>query len=194
MNTLNRRRSGQGFTLIELMFVVVILGIAVSLVAPSFRRMIEAQRVKSINSQLVTDLQLARSEAASRNIITRVTFGSNAAMTCYTIYNFVTGPQMCNCTAEPACVDPALTEIKTVRIPASTGVSVRNQTTITDLGFDPVNGALYKITFDVAVLVTPEYRIRTFIDAERTLRTTVGLSGRPTVCAPLGSKMQEPAC
>lgn len=56
-----------GFTLIELMVVVTVLGILSALAAPSMTRLIAAQRVRSIASDLHIALVKARSEAIKRN-------------------------------------------------------------------------------------------------------------------------------
>ena len=71
----------RGFTLIELMVVVAVLGTLVMLVAPSFRDMILMQRLRGINAQVTTDMQFARSEAVSRGRTARVVLGSNANQT-----------------------------------------------------------------------------------------------------------------
>lgn len=55
-----------GFTLVELMFVVVIMAILVSLAAPAFSELVRVQRVRSVAVDLYADVTLARSEAIKR--------------------------------------------------------------------------------------------------------------------------------
>lgn len=57
----------QGFSLIELMVVVVVLAILATIAVPSFQELIAAQRVRAAASALYESLLLARSEAIKRN-------------------------------------------------------------------------------------------------------------------------------
>jgi type IV fimbrial biogenesis protein FimT len=57
-----------GFTMMELMIVVVIVGILASLTAPSFSQFIKSQRMKSMASDINASLTLTRSEAIKRNV------------------------------------------------------------------------------------------------------------------------------
>lgn len=64
----DRLNSGNsGFTLVEMMIVVTIVAILASLAAPSFRNLIESQRIRSASSDLYFSLARARSEAIKRN-------------------------------------------------------------------------------------------------------------------------------
>lgn len=56
-----------GFTIIELLIAVAILGILSMLAAPSFREFIIASQVRSAASELYGSALLARSEAIKRN-------------------------------------------------------------------------------------------------------------------------------
>ncbi len=56
-----------GFTLVELLVVIVILGILASLGAGGFQSLIQSQRAKSASFELFASFSLARSEAIKRN-------------------------------------------------------------------------------------------------------------------------------
>ncbi|GAB2461151.1 hypothetical protein GCM10027082_09940 [Comamonas humi] len=62
-----------GFTLIELMVTIAVLAIILTLAAPSFRQLLEAQRIRATAFDVVSDLILARSEALKRGATTTLT-------------------------------------------------------------------------------------------------------------------------
>lgn len=55
-----------GFTLIELVVAIAIMGILMTLAAPAMQRVVAKQRLRSASFNLVGDLTLARSEALKR--------------------------------------------------------------------------------------------------------------------------------
>ncbi len=65
--------TSRGFTLIETMVVVTLLGIVVVAAAPSFRSFIATINTKSIAFDLINDMATARSEAIKRNANTTIT-------------------------------------------------------------------------------------------------------------------------
>jgi type IV fimbrial biogenesis protein FimT len=200
-----RRARQSAFTLVEAMIVVAVVVVLLMLAAPSFRDLIEMQRLRSVNAQLVTDLQFARAEAVSRQTAVVLKLGATAnapARSCYTVYtcsdpNFDAVACNCNCMdgAGNACGASARAiEIRTVVIPADTGVEVGQPPapmgSTPEVRFDPLTGGVQALTVDsdegsIPVPWTGAIDTRRLRDATITLRTMVGLSGRPSVCAPL---------
>lgn len=59
--------SERGFTLVELMITVVIVGILLAVAAPGLRKSLDRTRLQSTAGDLFSSLMLARSEALKRN-------------------------------------------------------------------------------------------------------------------------------
>jgi type IV fimbrial biogenesis protein FimT len=188
----------RGFTITELLVVVAVTGVLITLAAPSLRDFILLQRLKGVNEQLVTDLAFARSEAVARNQFARLSFRFNAAMTCYTIYTSPANSTRCDCRlGVGAACSVGLREIRTVQFPTVDAVQVRQQTGIgqdSAFGFDHVSGGIVSIPTDDFSEPLAEYRIVAALDTGPALRTTVGPSGRTTVCVHAGSVPGFAAC
>ncbi len=59
------RRTQAGFTMIELMTTIVIIGILAVLAIPAFGEQLARRRLEGVATDLATDLQFARSQAVS---------------------------------------------------------------------------------------------------------------------------------
>ena len=62
-----RARTGVGFTIIELLTVLVIAGVLASIALPNMRDLVFRARIKSFTSDMHASITLARSEAIKRN-------------------------------------------------------------------------------------------------------------------------------
>lgn len=185
-----------GFTMVELLVVVAVVSILALLAAPSFNDFIRLQRLKGVTSQLMTDLQFARTEAATRNQPVRVRFNESDVVSCYTIY---TGPAgVCRCTNAPVCAAGG-TEVRTVAVPRRQAVRVVIPTIpdiqrVTTFDIDPATGGILIPPSDARGDPPDQFVIDTQIDNSRRYRVEVKLSGRPGTCKPAGSTMDAPAC
>ncbi|MFY9513406.1 MAG: GspH/FimT family pseudopilin [Rubrivivax sp.] len=191
------RRQQQAFTLTELIIAIAIAAVVLMLAVPSFLDYMRVQRLKSINAQLVTDLMLARSEAVTRGTISRVNFGQNTDLTCYTLYVNRVGASSgvrCDCTlgAGAACGSSS-SELRTVQVLRSTGVAVQVPSGDTALGFSHVTGALVGIPTDQGVIAVDSFVVETSLDSTRLLRDTLGKTGRVTVCG-VGRNLGAETC
>ena len=63
MRTKNQRRSASGFTMVELLVVLAIIGVLMALATPSMSRFVAEWRVKDAANALIGQLRLARIEA-----------------------------------------------------------------------------------------------------------------------------------
>ena len=187
MRTRSRPR---GFTMIELIVVVGIVGVILTLAAPSFHDYILRQRLKSVQAQLVTDLAFARSHAAANGREGRVRFQSDATQgTCYTVYTVrpVANHRKieCDCRlgAGAACPADAI-EARTVSLPVSSGVKFAVvEPASRSVGFDPVDGSIWWIPLDNDWLPLQRFVVDTLLASGEGFRTTIIRSGRTSACA-----------
>jgi type IV fimbrial biogenesis protein FimT len=198
-----RHPRNKGFTLVELLVVLALVAIVLMLAAPSFRDMIELQRLRSASAQFVTDVQFTRTEAVSRQEVTGISFQSNSAMSCYIVHTCATVPaDTCTCTcmpsSNPSC-SGAVREVRTVRLPADGGVSLAPERVGTSafisskITFDPATGGMTSWVASGIFGLSPDTNTEfwakaTLISAGTapSLRTKIGALGRTQVCAPGG--------
>lgn len=179
-------RRAHGFTLIELMVVVALTAIVIGLVGPSMRELLAVKRVQSINAEMMTDLQYARTEAVRRNQSVVVQFQSNGTMTCYVVTAISAAVGKCNCLETPGSACKAgWEEIKTVQIPRTADVTLAASSSMSTLvRFEKLAGTSLPGDFQVDVVSSLRGQLRTGINP----------AGLPSVCSPDGSVTQVPKC
>jgi type IV fimbrial biogenesis protein FimT len=72
-----RSKSVSGFTLIEVMIVIAIMGILAAIAAPNFRNYMTQSRLKGAARQVMSDLMLARMQAVTKNNEVKVFFNAD---------------------------------------------------------------------------------------------------------------------
>jgi len=95
----------RGFTLIEMLVVVAILGVLAALVAPSFNEQLARRRLEGVTTDLTTDLQFARTQAVDDRSAAAFSLITQNSGTSYTLVN------------------GAGTTVKTATLPADVGVT-----------------------------------------------------------------------
>ena len=74
---MNNNRNNLGFTLIEVIVTISVLGILLSIAVPSFSKMIERNRVSTGTNEFISALMLTRSEAVTRSLPMSLCVSSN---------------------------------------------------------------------------------------------------------------------
>lgn len=206
------RRTG-GFTLIELMVVVVIMGILLAIGIPSYRTWLENGKVRSYAESLQDGLRYARSEAVRRNTTVRFQMTSDLTSACTlssTGKNWVVSladpSTKCDIAVSDTTAPQTLKKSSTQR--GSGGISTANlavtsvlatlaatpaatSTTVNTLTFNPfgrltgaVQGGAW-ITITNSTLTTAD---------KRDLRVTVSPSGQIRSCDPLLPSTDPRSC
>ena len=180
-------RRGRGFTLIELMIVVALVAIVATLAAPSFREFLAKKRLEGVASELSNDLHYARSEAVSRNVTVRVTFGSG----CYLLTAQPDGSSptsTCSQTSNPTLGTGAV-NIKQTQLQSGASASFSPNDSLSYLEFDPVRGIA---SFSTS-LGSGSVNINSSIGSWQ-LRANVTAVGSMTVCSPSGTVKGYASC
>ena len=70
-------RRSSGFTMIELLVIVAIVGILIAVAAPSFTESTAKRSLEGVANELNADLQYAKSQAASVNVVVSMVTSAN---------------------------------------------------------------------------------------------------------------------
>jgi len=76
---MNRKKNRGGFTLLEMMVTLAVVGIMAAIAVPSMAKIIPRIKLRSAASQLASDLQVARYRGISGNFRTQIVFDTGAS-------------------------------------------------------------------------------------------------------------------
>ena len=188
---LNRYSGASGFTLIELMIAVSLLGVLLAIGVPAMRDWITNTQINTAAEAINNGLQLARSEAVRRNTNVHFTLGTNSAwiVGCETIQADNDGDGVDDC---PGIIQTRLA-VETTQVIVNVTPAGAGMVTFGPLGRVTVNADTSQpITqLDVSVpdsVIDPAVRrdMRVLVSggSVRLCKPSLSLSNDPRACPP----------
>lgn len=168
------KKGSSGFTLVEMVIVVVIVGILAGLALPSFFQMLRNSEIRNAAESIRNGLQRARAEAVSRNNNVSFTLGPGSSWR----VAFVSDSS----TIDSRSGNEGSAHVSVVA-KALDGITDATAVTFNNIG---------QIVPNTANLVTVDL---TAVGGDKNLRVTVGAGGNARVCDPsLASGSSPRAC
>jgi len=160
---MNKNNNNLGFTLVELMIVVAIIGIVSTIAVPSFQDTLERNRLKEALESLKSDLMFAKTEAIKQSKNIRVSLEQSGSSWCYGIYDATATCDAYSC-ATGAGTAVAACKIKLINGAQFKGISL-NTATNTSFGFrrgtaTNIGPELSSDNYEMKVVVSGKGRVR----------------------------------
>lgn len=172
-----------GFSLIELILTIAVMGIVLAFSIPGFNNMIQNTRIRTAAESIQNGIQIARAEAVKRNSSIRFELAANSRweVKCVTVVGDMDGDGIDDCPAviqERPVSEGAAQSIVVTTDPATAVEMVFNglgRLTSLSGGVSPPNQVVVNVDIDSSVLPA---------EKSRDLRILVGIGGNTRMCDP----------
>lgn len=177
----NTRQRERGFNLIETCVCTLVLGLLLAQALPALRQFQQRQRLHELARGLMTDLQLARSEAVQRASPIHFRITSHAGGSCYLVYGGKSADCSCSDGGQAICKSQDQL-IKAEWLPVSRAATIRAN--VSTFSFQPRQGAAASAgSVDVSGT-----------QGGGSIRHVLSVAGRLRSCSPDGSFTSMPRC
>jgi prepilin-type N-terminal cleavage/methylation domain-containing protein len=177
MDLKKHKKTQKGFTIIELLITVVILGILVAIAAPSMYSILEGRKLKGAAENLFADLMFAKTESIKRNNEVILSFGGVSPAWCYGLKEDVS----CDCaTANDCSIDGIEKVVTSDQYGDTTLVADFPSSSPEETGFEPLRG------FSESSSGSFSNGTATFTNNGREAEVVISTLGRVRVCSDTG--------
>lgn len=181
-----QQQSGcRGFSMVELLIGVVIMGILMSLAMPSFQAWLQNTQVRNAAESIQNGLQRARAEAIGRNADVEFILGAGSSWTIQLPDGTNIESRFGNEGSEDVTVAVVPAGTTTVTFNNFGGMLNANRGADQTIGTADDTVPFTQIDFDSSVLATAD---------SRELRVTIGLGGNVRMCDPNAPAGSPRAC
>lgn len=180
-----------GFSLIEMLVAIAVLGIVLAVATPSLSDMLERRRVIAATGELVSLFNFSKSQAkvVDTAFILHLETPADDRISCARL-STLSNQDTCGCDYAEACKDGASALIRAFEPEKSTGVSFT--AAADDWGFENK----HELQFSHNTMST-EKNVRLTVTGSRTgaqLQVNYNNAGLTTVCSPSGTMRGYPRC
>lgn len=177
----NPSKPTKGFTLIELMIVLIIGGVITALGVPTFLDTIDRNRLKNVAETLRSDLELMKFESIKRSAAVFLSIRNDNVAAGTWCYGFSQGAN-CDCNATSCTLDNVQ---RVISYTGSKGVVITAPATASPT---PFSFTIEQIRGQVALSAAlPNNRIRLTSARGKELDIEVSTLGRFIICSPSGN-------
>lgn len=176
----SRPGGGRGFGALEWLVVVAVIGILAAAALPSWLDHLERRAVEGAATQLLGDLQYARSEAVQLNEAVALTAGPN----CHVIHLATASAA---CSSAGATVSPAAAALKSVLLEGQPAITASAEGSLERVVFDAV-GATATFVGVAAGAESASWIVATS-DNHLRIRVSINPGGRATACVLAGGHL-----
>jgi type IV fimbrial biogenesis protein FimT len=173
-------RKVRGVTMIEICVVCSVVALLTGAAVPSFTGAIERHAVQGAAAEFKTDVEFARSKAATRSSSVAMSFHTDAAGSCYVVHTGPQGDCRCDVGGATQCVAGA-EPLRTAVLPQAGRVSLSSN--VRAMLFNANRGT-----------VSPAGSVTFSGNSGAALREIVSVMGRTRSCSPNSSIPGYKAC
>lgn len=164
LSTFLKSRS-RGYTLVELMIAIVVMGILMSLAVPSFRVWLQNSQIRNATESILNGIQRARAEAVARNANVEFVLGAGSSW----VVRVVGGGNIDTRSSSEG-------SLNVTRTVTPAGATTLTFNSFGGLGANgDASAALTQVELDSSVLAPAD---------SQELRVTIGLGGNVRMCDP----------